>query len=333
MIKAVVDALYEQFSFQFGPIETAPLHIKFDRYVYWLETKLSSISCAELSELDSIIDQLFENIVTLKGISTHCRATMITYNTSQVNRIHKLYDQIDSLAEPYLSGRLFVSVNGGKYSITSLLPDSDVLKDMIVDNKAKLKSIEEIAASKKTDVVKFKPSKLSTSNRSESKKANEMQTIRNEVKNIFLLLEQLSVKVEAHHSVLKYFGQLKLAVHFPLQALSTHLRSLPPLAETSAQLDHDLQALNKVDAYYTMLRRADVLVQAAVITHEAGQIEALVRDSTDWIKLLSEKEFFQLIYDASKENSSPDNNLNWSVHLRKFCQLPLTDLLSLCGSE
>lgn len=335
MFNAVVDVIAEQLSLQFNSSATAVQQIKFDRYVYWLEAKLSSISFAELSELDNIIDQLYENILTLKSLSAQCRSTMIPINGAQANRIQKLYDLIDTLIEPVVSGRLFIStsiVNGTKYSITSLLPDADILKDVIADNKMKLKTIEEIAASKKSEVVKFKTSKLSTINKSD-KKANEIQMIRTEVKSVISLLEQLAVEIERRHSVLKYYGQLKQVVHFPLQALSTHLRSLPPIAETSAQLDHDLQALNKADAFYTLLRKADILVQAAATTHEAGHIEALVSDGIEWVSLLADKETLSMIYEVSREFASADGNPIWSVHLRKFCQLALSDLLTLCGSE
>jgi len=336
MFGSIIEAFAEQFVFIAGPVPTAPQQIKFDRYVYWLETKLNSISAAELSELNNIADQLTESIVTLKGMSTHCRATMILNNATQANRIHKLYDHSDALFEPYSPGRLFISasiINGTKYTITSILPDVDVLRDVIADNKGKLKAIEEIASSKKTEVVKFKTSKLSTSNRSENKKANEIQMIRTEVKNVIMLLDQLTEEVEKQHSVLKYFGQLKHAVHFPLQALSTHLRTLPPLAETSAQLDHDLQALNTVNSFYTMVRSADILVQAAALTQEASHIEKVVQDEVNWLRLLADKELLSMIYELSKSVSTVDRNLNWAVHLRKFCQLALSDLLTLCGSK
>lgn len=336
MLGAIIDAFAEQFLFIAGSVPTSPQQIKFDRYVYWLETKLNSISAAELSELNNIADQLTESILSLKGMSTHCRATMILNNATQANRIHKLYDHIDALYEPYSPGRLFIGasiINGTKYTITSLLPDVDVLKDVIADSKGKLKLIEEIASSKKTEVVKFKTSKLSTSNRSENKKANEIQMIRTEVRNVLALLDQLAAEVEKQHSVLKYFGQLKHVVHFPLQALSIHLRSLPPLAETSAQLDHDLQALNTVNTFYTMVRSDEVLVQAAAATHEATHIEQLVQDEVHWLRLLADKELLSMIYELGKTFATVDGNLNWAVHLRKFCQLSLSDLLTLCGSK
>lgn len=335
MFNSIVEAVYEQFLFITGPVPTAPLQIKFDRFVYWLETKLNSVSAAELSELNNITDQLTESIASLKGMSAHCRATMVLNNSTQANRIHKLYDHIDSLFDPYSPGRLFIGVsiiNGTKYTITSLLPDMDVLRDVIADNKAKLKLIEEIASSKKTEVVKFKTSKLTTSNRSENKKTNEIQMIRTEVRSVQALLDQLTVEVERQHSVLKYFGQLKHVVHFPLQALSTHLRSLPPLAETSAQLEHDLQALNSVNSFYSMVRSVDILAQAAASTQEAAHIEKAVQDEVSWLRLLADKELLSMMYESSRSFVPVDGNANWAVYLRKFCQLALSDLLTLCGS-
>jgi len=332
----MMDTVGVQLSLQFGPSATTSQQIKFDRYVYWLESKLNSVSSLELSELDNIVDQLSENITILKSISTQCRSTMIAFSGAQVNRIHKLYDLVDSLTEPFVTGRLFVSysvINVTKYSITSILPDVDVLRDVIADNRQKLKSIDEIASSKKSEVVKFKASKATPTNKADSKKTNEIHLIRTEVKNILSLLDVLAAEVDKHNIVLKNYAQLKQLVHFPLQVLSTHLRSLPPLAETSAQLDHDLQALNKVDAYYTMLRRADILVQAATTRQEAMHIESLVQEDVLWLGFLAEKGLSSSIHEISKGMASSESETVWSEYLQTFCKLSLPDLLCLCGTR
>lgn len=261
---------------------------------------------------------------------------MIAYNAAQVNRIHKLYDLVDSLAEPFFTGRLFVSysvINATKYSITSILPDADVLREIIAENRLKLKSIDEIASSKKSEVVKFKATKATPTNKSDNKKANEIQLIRTEVKNILGLLDLLAAEVEKHSIVLRNYAQLKQLVHFPLQVLSTHLRSLPPLAETSAQLDHDLQALNKVEAYYTMLRRAEILVQAAATRQEARYIEALVKEDVVWLGLLAEKGLSSSIHEINKGLANFESDTVWSEYLQTFCKLSLPDLLCLCGTR
>lgn len=331
-----MEAVGEQLSFQFGPSITTTQQIKFDRYVYWLESKLNSVSSAELAELDNVLDQLSENIAILKSISTQCRSTMIAFNSAQASRIHKLYDLVDSLSDPFVTGRLFVScsvVNVTKYSVTSILPDADVLKEMLADNKMKLKSIDEIASSKKSEVVKFKASKVTPTNKSDSRKSNEIQVIRAEVKNILTLLDVLAVEIEKHNSVLKNYAQLKHFVHFPLQVLSTHLRSLPPLAETSTQLDHDLQALHKVEAYYDMLRRAPPLVQAAATRSEALQIESLVREDVAWLALFAQKGLPAQIHEINKNMAGTESDTVWSEYLKTFCTFPLPDLLSLCGSR
>lgn len=288
-------------------------------------------SAAELSDLDDIVDLLAEKVSALKGISVQCRTTMIVYNSGQVNRIHKLYDLVESLSEPYLPGRLFVC--SGNYAITSLLPDADALKEMIIQNRTKLKSIEEIASSKKTEVVKFKGSKLTTSNRSESKKAVEISLIRTEVKSILQLLDNLEVELGKKLAVLSYYGQIKQVVHFPLQTLSTELRNLPPLSEAAAHREHELEQFRKADTLYNNLRKVEVLGIAARASQEAAYIENAVQESTDFLRIIGKEEVVQVISDVFVKDQGGVPGDSSGAEVKRYTGCSITELLRLCANE
>lgn len=330
-VGAMMSILLDLFSFPFSESKQEPQQVKFDRYVYWLERKLMATSASELSDLDGFIDLLAEKMIGLKGLSVQCRTTMISYNSGQVNRIHKLYDLVETIQEPVAIGRLFVS--GEKEAISSLLPDYDSLKEMIIQNKMKLKSIEEIASSKKAEVVKFKGSKLTTSNRSESKKAVEISLIRAEVKQIMVLLDSLYDELGRKMAILNYYGQIKQLVHFPLQTLSSNLRNLPSLSEAATHRDHELDLLRKAYMVYNTCRRAEVLAVAAKASQEASYIEASVRESTNFLHVLGKEEYLQAISEAFA--SDPESNTEESsvVTVKRYTSCSTTELLRLCANE
>jgi hypothetical protein len=320
--------------------------MKFDRYVYWLETKLLSVAQAELSEVNNILDMLVERLAILKSVSSQCRSSMIVYNNSaQVNRVYKLYDQVDALGEPYLPGRLFVSL--GSCPISSLLPDLDIINDMVVQGRLKLKAIDEIAASKKNDVVKFKGSKTATSNRSEAKKAVEISSIRTEIRNVSDLIEKLAVECAKRTAVLSYFSQIKHAVHYPLHALSLRIRSLPLVNEGSAHhLDHELEVLHKVDAAYNAVRSAPVLVTAAVASREAAYIEDAAEGALTGLRHLGNEEVYQVMVHLAAAATEPGSTAagvaareaagevpEWLYNLRRMAALPTASILHFCTSR
>ena len=344
--------LNEPISIFFGKnLPSTPLPIKFDRYVHWLETKLLVTAKTELTTLDVIIDQISNRITSLKDISTLCRTSMIVHNSTQANRIYKLYDQVDTIVEPYSTGRLFLSA--GNCAITSLLPDLDNLTDMIYQTKMKLKSIEEMASSKKNDVVKFKGSKLSSSHRSENKKAIELSSIRTEVKAINSLLDELNEEIKQKSIILSYFGQIKQLVHIPLQLLSFRLRSLPSLNDASLLIEHEHEEYKKITAFYDTLRQVEVLVMAARTAKEMTEIELLVGELLEPLQqYLDQEEIYHLLHhtymtsiDSSDSNGSRSSNKEegeeggaaepaaWLYRLRHFAQLPLADILRLSASR
>jgi hypothetical protein len=313
--------------------------MKFDRYVYWLETKLLSVSQAELSEFNSVLDMLVERLAILKSVSSQCRSSMIVYNNSaQVNRVYKLYDSVDALGEPYLPGRLFVSL--GSCPISSLLPDLDIINDMVLQGRLRLKAIDEMATSKKNDVVKFKGSKTATSNRSETKKAVEISSLRTEIRNVSDLIEKLAVVSAKNTAVLGYFSQIKQAVHYPLHALSLRIRSLPPISESTAHVDHELEVLHKVDAAYNAVRRAPVLVSAAVASREAAYIEDAAEGALAGLRHLGNEEVYQVLVHlagieagtavaAEAAGEVPE----WLYNLRRMAALPTASILHFCTSR
>lgn len=289
-------------------------------------------SAVEMSDVDDTIDQLAEKILSLKSIAIQCRATMIVYNAGQVNRIQKLYDLVDSLSEPYVPGRLFVS--SGKFAITSLLPDSEVLKELVVQNRIKLKAVDEIASSKKTEVVKFKGSKLTTSNRSESKKAGEISLIRTEVKNILVLLDTLAVEIGKNMPVLNYYGQMKQLVHYPLQTLSTNLRNLPSLSEAASHRDHEVEQVRKAELQYNNARKVEIVAVAAQSSQEAAQIENLVQETVEFLRALGKEEVLQAVNESFvKEQHGSSAADNGTVDVKRYTACNTIELLKLCANE
>jgi hypothetical protein len=264
------------------------------------------VSDRELSELDDLLDNLSARLAVLKRMSVDCRASGVAANPTQVKLMQKLFDLIDSLVDPFTNGRMFCS--NGKFVITSSLPDAEVVTDCIMKNKVKLKNIEDITASKKIDTIKFKGSTSSKLNSAlasyrmmeiasatQGKKAVEISIIRYEARGVFSLLEVLATEVGTRMKVLKYFEQVKVMVHVPLQALSMRIRSLPTLADSSKQLEKDFESLKRVEVAYTAARSAELLVDAASAQSEASLIESQVEGMLSCLKGVRQEQWEGLL--------------------------------------
>jgi hypothetical protein len=348
IVSDILRMLSDQFVVSFSGTNndaSSPLVLKFDRYVYWLETKLLSTSHDELHELDDTLDILMDRTALLKNMSTQCRASMIVYNSAQTNRIYKMFEQIDALEEPYIVGRLFVS--SGDQPVSSLLPDFDILSEIVGKYRSKLKAIDEIAASKKNDAIKFKSTKTVTSSRGDTKRAADIPSIRSEVRSILLLLDKLAAESQSKSSILRYFGQIKQWVHFPLQSLSFKLRSLPSLNEASGHVQREHDALHRADDQYNTARRADILAAAAQAFREACYIENTAEDSLSAVRLLGNDEVYQVLCQVCSDDSPTlihqdsiadememDSGVPaWLYNLRRMAEQPTASVLSICASK
>lgn len=319
-------------------ISDTPTPIKLDRYVHWLETNILLASRRDMNEIDDTLDQITERIVQLKNISSQCRSAMVAPNNAHVNKVYKMFDQVDTLGAPYQQGRLYNSA--GKFPIPSLLPDAETLNDWITQTKLKLKSMEEVASSKKNEAVKFKGAKSIISIRGEAKKQVDMSLIRSEIRGIIALLDKLSVRIQEKAEALKYFAQIKECVHFPLQDFSIKLRTIPPMKEASARLEHELNALNDVDSSYRQLRSADVLVAAAKATRDAKYIESEAEDAIRNLRSLGSEEVYQFLSHLHNLNrgkaESPAEDSEaavppWLYNLRQLAELSNEKILDLCS--
>ncbi|KAJ1406104.1 hypothetical protein B484DRAFT_456917 [Ochromonadaceae sp. CCMP2298] len=328
---AALRILQEQFTFNFLFLGSEPVVMKFDSYVGWLESKLLSVSEAELSDLDEMLDDLSSHLAVLKRLSIDCRASGVAANPTQVKLMQKLFDLIDSLVDPFTNGRMFHST--GKFVITSSLPDAEVIADMMA-NKAKLKNIDDIAASKKIDTIKFKGSK--SVSKVDGKKAAEIAIIRAEAKAMFGLLEVLACEVGVRIKVLKYFEQVKVMVHVPLQALTMRISSLPKLADSSALLEVDFQVLQRADSAYTAARSAELLVDAASAQSDAALIEHHVEGMLGCLKGVRQEQWEKLLRIAAERagrGEEAEEGRDWPQDLAKYLRASPADLLKQCQKE
>mmetsp|Transcript_16619 Transcript_16619/g.27866 ORF Transcript_16619/g.27866 Transcript_16619/m.27866 type:complete len:480 (+) Transcript_16619:105-1544(+) len=327
--------------------------VHIDEYVVWIEDKLRSISSIELSHLNCILDKISEGIINLKKMAKDFKNTMVASNSAHNNRFTKLHDQINTLIEPYsIEGRLFCS-KGKLHPLRSTLPDAEILKDMIMNNKLKLKAVDEIASSKKSDNfnAKFKGSKISSSNRSENKKSFEISMIRSEIKSIFCLLDEAVAELALRLQQLNYFGLLKVRVHFPLMTFRNYLLAQNPTTELIANLEREYQNLLYADETYNQARCSKILVTAAVAQHEIRRIESILLEE-DCLQIaclqsVAKENVTKLspssssltgtarppADDFSGVSSNPNPEMEWYSDFQTYAKSSVPNLLRLCMNE
>ena len=173
--------------------------IRLQDYLNWFERHLISIASFDLDDLLTALSRLDDNTITLKNLASEYKSSLAVLSPSQSNKAQKIIDQIDALAlflpnastisppssssnssaTPLPSSASSSSSSSSSSStsisnkaappVLSTLPDSEQLRDIILKNKSKLKSVEDLASSsRKVDAGKAKAGGVKSSSGSSS---------------------------------------------------------------------------------------------------------------------------------------------------------------------
>lgn len=270
---------------QVGREKLLPTVIKFDQFIAWFESTVLMVSKAELHRLNSSLDDITDGVLYLKRLSAEYRSSLLSnQQPAPSNRILKLYDHIDALSIPFVAGRLYSSAlrdsnESGKkdvvYHVTSLLPDYDVLKDYATELRHKLKILDEMASSRKNDSTKSKAG----SKAAPTVASHNTSAIKEEVKMMQSALEQLAAEISKKLLVLRYFQQLKVAIHQPIQKLSLKMMKLPSLTDISKQLDDEYHILKSADELYANMKSTESLVRVRKLQAELLHLEEVLLEA------------------------------------------------------
>ena len=265
--------------------EKPPTVIKFDQFIAWFESTVLMVSKVELHRMNSSLDDITDGVLYLKRLSEEYRSSLLSsQQPAPSNRILKLYDHIDSLPIPFVAGRLYSSnlrdnnESGRKdvvYHVTSLLPDYDVLKDYASDMRHRLKILDEMASSRKNDSTKSKAGTKAAP----TVASHNTSAIKEEVKMMQSALEQLAVEINRKLLVLRYFQQLKVAIHPPIQKLSLKMMKLPSLTDISKHLDEEYHNLKSADELYANMKSTESLVRVRRLQAELLHLEEVLLEA------------------------------------------------------
>lgn len=255
--------------------------LSLEEFVPWLERRLLDASIYELIGLNRCLYLIEVRIAKVKEYSHEYRSSASTITTPLATRIQKVCDHIENIngvALNRLELEKVMSSNGAQP--LTFLPDRTQLYDFIHRLKDKLKAIDELASSKKTDNSKAKNAKFASSNRSESKKAQELNAIKAELKKLATLLEELRVIIEDKRVILDYYGSMKLNVHVPLNDIFYRISTLPSIDDAKAIAQISFHDLKRCEDQYNSARVSDGLVTIAQLNSEIEFIEMEISSLT-----------------------------------------------------
>lgn len=347
------------------PIDT--IRMKFDQFPVWLESKLRASSREELLELDDSLTKFNDTIASMHAFSVSIRSGASAHNTSQQsNKLIKIGDLIDQVRPAYAlksrSGAIGSSHSQGQL-LPSTLPDSNSLTDFISRTRVQLKLIEDLAFSKKSEVggKNHKGGKGAASGRtgtasnsgaysmgtgggafnsssfSDGKKGSEINFIRTAVRTASNQLADIELRMKGCESTLTYFAEIKALVSRPLHDCTVRIRSLPLLSEMRSALDAEYEVLRKVDEQYNIARRADLLVEAAVLKSEVGMLESVAERSLEGIRAVFSDDFIAAVQNSDSADDLMESTSflfgQWFGELLGYMRLPLAELLKGCTRE
>jgi hypothetical protein len=306
------------FPFQSGSI----LEVTLDDCIQKFDERLFPLVWCELREVLTLLNKVAESQQLFWELSNVCRHHGVNLSVSQSNRVQKLCEMIESIPElPYpiafpndfmdaTSGKASLPPATGSSPILLQCPDIDLLNAFIAKFRSKLKLTEDMAASKKSENIRFKYQYPVVESTDHTKRLflkqklaiNEIfdcNFVRNETKQCLITLEQLETAIQQAHVIFQYLQSFKRRLYRPfidLQALFTQLPSLVEAKSIVVQAKADFES---AELAYQEFRVHDV--HLATVTRLKSQLEIICRDIELFVPIYMEQVGFCLI-------SSPDTS-------------------------
>ncbi len=263
-------------------INNSAHQVKLEEFIPWFENQLLTKSSVDIQHVNSLVQELDQLVVRLNAAVSDSRST-ISATTPQTNRLLRVCDQIDLFCAEYdvlkhsSQHHQYVVV----YPFDSLLPDAEHLRDLVGKIKSKLKIIDDVTQSKKSNgdnIARVVKSGSRTTEKS-SKKAFDMPSaLKSELTRLAELMGDLELESVSQSRLMNYFGELKHHIHTPLRHLVATTAELPNIQDTSSLLTSDVETHASCCTVYDSARSAEVLQKAVLLRDELHEIERLVAD-------------------------------------------------------
>lgn len=239
------------------------LYVTLENCLERFDERLFPVLWVELKEVLQALKKVEDSQQFLLELSAECRTGGVNLSVSQSNRVSKMCEMIESIPlVPYpasfpadfLEGAAKVSVIS---SARCLCPEADLLSAYVAKMRSKLKLIDDMAASKKSDSIRFKYQRQSIggfsspfSSKLRAGQVYDCSLVRDECKQFFSALEALESSLQQSVEVLTYASSLKQKIHRPFLELQTVVTQLPPLAEVEDNVIQSRKEFERAETEY-----------------------------------------------------------------------------------
>jgi hypothetical protein len=239
------------------------LYVTLENCLERFDERLFPVLWVELKEVLQALKKVEGSQQFLLELSAECRTGGVNLSVSQSNRVSKMCEMIESIPlVPYpasfpadfLEGSAKVPVIS---SARCLCPEADLLSAYVAKMRSKLKLIDDMAASKKSDSIRFKYQRQSIggyssplSSKLRAGQVYDCSLVRDECKQFFSALEALESSLQQSVEVLTYASSLKQKIHRPFLELQSVVTQLPPLTDVEDNVIQSRKDFEQAEAEY-----------------------------------------------------------------------------------
>lgn len=318
-----------------GPV----LEVTLDNCIQKFDERLFPIVWFELREVLSILKKINEIQQVMIELSVECRMNVFSSSVSQNNRLHKMCEMMESIPlVPYpssypvdfiegLGGLKLAMASSSLSSVPLLCPDLEILTAYIAKIRSKLKLIEDMAASKKSDNIRFKY-KGGTSTASMLAKKLYVEQIydcgfvRSECKIFSTFLEELETAFHQYSFTMQHLTTIKYKLHRPFLELQSLFSQLPSLVSAEQLVLDTKQDFEQAEVDYQEHRNHN-----PVLLEVTGLQQELQRVSQDIESFLSS---YLSCVSQFASPSSPSPSSDEDIRQLLAC---LTKVFTKCAEE
>lgn len=271
------------------------LHVTLENCLQRFDERLFPALWIELKDVLQALKKVEDSQHFLLELSTECRTGGVNLSVSQSNRVSKMCEMIESIPlVPYpasfpadfLEGATKVSVSS---STRCLCPEADLLSAYVAKMRSKLKLIDDMAASKKSDSIRFKYQRQSMvgvssplSSKLRAGQVYDCSLVRDECKQFFSALEALDSSLQQSVEVLTYASSLKQKIHRPFLELQSIATQLPPLADLEDNVIQSRKDFERAEAEYQEHRTHNaVLLNVSSLQQELQSVRRDIESFLD----------------------------------------------------
>lgn len=263
----------------------------------------------QIQELFKYIDTITEKSIQLSENINFARQVLT--NQNQSNKLLKLFNRIELLLldmnilvlnpkyRKYINTLkeskttvINLKTNEGNVDLLSLaiahntsmngyriVPDVDIIQDIIKELRIHVKAIEEYMPSKAITNIKHKSINVL------------LQSLRQNIPIISDTLQSMEIFMPQYNDLFVYITHLRTILHKPIQLLQDKVKVIEYLGNVSNEIKAEYAAYLDSNKEYELARNTNILRDVVTIQHELLEIEksvdSLVKDMRAGIKIMS----------------------------------------------